>query len=268
MRRASSIIQKFQQVKLDSRQFRSFHVVNFPTSREEYQESVLSYQQRNFWLFSNRQKKYMDDQVSVHMPKKYVKEDDKNHARYKTEIQDILNSPIGTISSSMWIKAERIIEHVAEKVSIPQAFRLLDRLALEHDANIKLNHDSIYFVVQRWLNASQQQKTPVYPALKVWRRIEDYQKAGITLESRTYHRIIEGLAIGRYKKPNNHHGPGGPQLAEIILKRMMELSKHENPVVRPSTYTFNAVLVAWENAASSSSWAKVEAPVVSKSGEE
>lgn len=230
--------------------------------------SVVHHQKRTIWPFSERQTKSSENQqqqqqqqnIRIQMPKRREKEEKEDDDKFKTEYQDILNAPVGTIQPTTWQGVERLIEHVSEKENISQSFRLLDRLILEPEANTKLSNESIYIVIQKWLTTSKQQDKPVFPPLKVWKRMEEYQKLGIPLESRTYHRMIEALAIGRYKRPNNQHGPIGPELAETILERMMELSKHRNPIVRPSTYTFNVVLSTWENAASTSSWAKHEAP--------
>jgi hypothetical protein len=236
---------------------RRVHLQSLPTKyRQEFK--VVSCQKRSIWPFSEHRKNSSSEEVAIRMPQKYVAE--QKESKYKDQIEDILNSPIGSMRQSTWLQAEKIIEHTAEKENIPEAFRLLDRMVLEPDAKINMSNDSIFTVVHKWFTISQQKKRFTYPPLKVWQRIEDYQKSGIPLDGRTYHRVIEALAIGKYTKSKNQYGPIGPFLAETILDRMMELSKHENPAVRPSTYTFNAVLVAWQNAASKSPWAKNEAP--------
>lgn len=262
IRHVTSLLAKGQ-TKIKSRRIiqqnylRAVHY--FQNLQPRRNDQLTSCQKRSIWPFAlELREKAASDEVSIQMPKKCVEEE--RESEYHGETQDILNSPIGTLGESTWLRAERIIEQFSEKEEFLQAFRLLDRLSLEPDANIKLKNDSIYFVIQKWLTASQQQKRILYPVFNIWKRIEGYENADIPLESRTYHRIIEGLAIGKYKKRINHQGPVGPELAETILERMMELSKLDNPDVRPSTYTFNAVLVAWDHAASTSLWAKAEAP--------
>ncbi|CAJ1942886.1 unnamed protein product [Cylindrotheca closterium] len=192
------------------------------------------------------------------MPKQYERKS--NEEKMRESVDLILNAPIGSLQPNSWLEAHKVIEHIAEIEKISEAFRILDRLAKEPTAKTKLSHDAIYTVVQKWFTMCHHQKKMVFPPMKVWQNIEAYEKVGIIMESRTYHRIIEALAIGKFSKPSNKYGPVGPVLAEKILERMMEKSSHSNPVVRPSTYTFNAVLVAWQNAASRSSWAKKEAP--------
>lgn len=192
------------------------------------------------------------------MPKKFKRKS--KDEKMQESVDLILNAPIGSFPPNTWPEAHKVIEHIAETEKISEAFRILDRLAKEPNARTNLSHEAVYTVVQKWFTMCHQQKRIVFPPMKVWQSIEAYEKAGIVMESRTYHRIIEALAIGKFSKPSNKYGPVGPLLAEKILEQMAEKSSHSNPVIRPSTYTFNAVLVAWQNAASRSSWAKKEAP--------
>eukprot|EP00980_Cylindrotheca_fusiformis_P005255 scaffold1120_cov127-Cylindrotheca_fusiformis.AAC.17 len=254
MRRTTTSIPK----RLVAQKIRRIHHQNRLSNTGQECVNVASIQKRSIWPFSDSDTKSQSEEVSIHMPKKNVAQQKEN--TYKEQIDSILRSPIGSIRPSTWLHAETIIEHITEQEKIPEAFRVLDRLAKEPDSKSKMNNDSIFTVVNKWFSITQQQKGFSYPQLKVWQKLEEYQKAGISIDSRTYHRLIEALAIGKYTKPNNRYGPIGPVLAETILERMMTLSEHENPAVRPSTYTFNAVLSAWNNAGSKSTWAKNEAP--------
>ena len=178
---------------------------------------------------------------------------------YDAEIEEILESPVGTFSPAIWRQARVSLKYLLDHEDIAQAFNLLDRMAQEPDRKIQVTHELVYSVVLQWLKTftKQQQQTQqhkktskgrsIFPPLTVWRKIESYQRKGIPLESSTYHRMIEGTALVKPK-----HSKHGPLLAETILERMMTLSKHKNPMVRPYTYTFNAVLMSWVAASSSS----------------
>mmetsp|Transcript_41366 Transcript_41366/g.99656 ORF Transcript_41366/g.99656 Transcript_41366/m.99656 type:complete len:692 (+) Transcript_41366:50-2125(+) len=214
-------------------------------------------QRRCIWPFPARSEEPTMEEVTIQMPKKYERKS--KDEKIQESVDLILNAPIGSLQTNTWLEAHKVIEHIAENEKIAEAFRILDRLVKEPNAKTKLSHEAIYTVVQKWFTMCHQQKKIVFPPMKVWQSIEAYEKVGIIMESRTYHRIIEALAIGKFSKPNNKYGPVGPLLAEKILEHMTEKSSHSNPVVRPSTYTFKAVLVTWQNAASRSSWAKKEA---------
>lgn len=255
MRRAISHIPRCQAIQ----SLRRIHIQRRSTNRRQECVKVVSCQMRTIWPFSESESKPKVKDVAIQMPKK-IDAEKKDNNKYDRKMDDILNAPVGSMQSSTWLQAEKMIEHTAETENIAAAFRLLDRLAKEPDAKTKMNLDSIFSVVHKWFSISKQKKKFTYPPLKVWQRIEDYQKAGIAMDGRTYHRVIEALAIGKSTKPYNQYGPVGPVLAETILERMMELSKHENPALRPSTYTFNAVLLSWQNAGSKSTWASNEAP--------
>jgi hypothetical protein len=228
-------------------------------------------QERSFWSYPKRKNVDKQDKNDVGLADPEISMPAR-HTNYPTEpydaeIQALLDSPMGTaFGPSMWVQAEKYLEYILEKEDIPQAFRLLDRLVQERDAKVKLNHDLIYLTVQQWLTmyTNQQRhatKYPIsiYPPLTVWRKLEAYQREGVLLESRTLHRVMEGTALVKWKKSDS-----GPVLAEAILEKMMNQSKHEHPMLRPSTFTFNAVLMAWEGAAHlespSSHMCQVEAP--------
>ncbi|KAL3916281.1 MAG: hypothetical protein SGILL_005245, partial [Bacillariaceae sp.] len=83
--------------------------------------------------------------------------------------------------------------------------------------------------------------------LTVWKKIENYQRRGVPLESATYQKIIEGTSHINSRKPNDH---SGPLLAETILDNMLAQSKRDNPLVRPSSSVFKEVLTSWDRAAS------------------
>lgn len=202
---------------------------------------------------------------------------------HDVEIQELLDSPVGSFRPSTWLQAQRFIQYLSEKEQdIPRAFQILDRLVREPDSRARMTNDMVYLVVRQWLNLYVEQQRqfgsnkkvahsnrnymnasayksssniknrnvpPVFPPLAVWRKIDAYMKAGIALTSSTCHKIIEGTA---HAKANEPHSPQGPLLAETILDRMMSQSKHKNPLLRPSAITFIAVLVSWEAAASHS----------------
>lgn len=216
-------------------------------------------QRRCIWPFpSARSEEPTTEAVKIEMPKKYERKGADEKIQESVDL--ILNAPIGSLQPRDWLEAHKVIEKIAESEKIIEAFRILDRLSKEPNAKTKLSHEAIYTVVQKWFTMCHQQQKTVFPPMKVWQSIEAYEKAGIIMESRTYHRIMEALAIGKFSKQTNKYGPVGPLLAEEILERMTEKSSHSNPVLRPSAYTFNAVVGAWQNAAAKSAWAKKEAP--------
>lgn len=171
------------------------------------------------------------------------------------EVKSLLDSPMGSMDATQWTLATKYIVKALEEQpnDLPLAFRLLDRMAEEPDSknnNHKLTNDTVYMVLQHWLTAyakhqksSQEFNRHLYPPSTVWRKVEAYLRAGISLESRTCHLILEGTALVKSRKANS------PQLAETILEKMMSLSRHANPEIRPTTTTFNLVIAAWEAAA-------------------
>jgi hypothetical protein len=129
-------------------------------------------------------------------------------------------------------------------------------MAKDPKAPTEMNNEILFTVVQEWLMAynrflkappKEKPTTYLHSPMSVWRRFERYLENGIPIESRILHRILDSTAIVKSKKLN------GPALAETILHRMMELSKRQNPDIRPSAYTFNAVIASWEAAATVSS---------------
>jgi hypothetical protein len=217
------------------------------------------------------------------------KHQDEQQFRYqsnlrKAEMKEILNSPIGADSFS-WLQVEKLLNFLIENdENTVQAFRILDRAVKEQDAKHHITHDMVYQVTQQWLtgyvnqqksidkphtyyhkntsrhetNDSNNNKRRMLSPLNVWKKIENYQRLGIPLESPTYHKIMEGTTHVKSKVPNN---PNGARLAELILDRMMAQSKRNNPLIRPSSYTFTVALLSWEQtAAYSPIEAKHDAP--------
>ena len=89
-------------------------------------------------------------------------------------------------------------------------------------------------------NAAASPNTLPLPSV-MYNRLEHYQTThGITLHINAYHKVIEGTwSCGKSKR-------NGPDLAETILRRLLEHSQHSNPLLRPTTSTFNAVLTSWQ----------------------
>jgi hypothetical protein len=189
------------------------------------------------------------------------------------QLVDTKQTPIGSFQASTWRQAERSLRWIVDQEDLTKAFQLLDRMVQEPDSHASLRVDLLYLVVHTWLDALKAKKqsevsansynqyksrnnhsyastnaatggTPstVLPPMAVWRKLEAYQHKGIQLDDRIYNRVIEGTALVTSKKQEQ-----GPFLAETILQQMLKLSKH-NPLLRPSTFTFNAVLASWEAA--------------------
>ena len=183
MRRISYIIRidrrrRFNPLSFQRQSSRHLHTVlrRLPL---EHLSSFVHHQKRTIWPFSERQTKSSESQqqhhqqnIRIQMPKRRGREEKKDDDKFKTEYQDILNAPVGTIQPTTWQGVERLIEHVSEKENISQSFRLLDRLIVEPEANTKLSNESIYIVIQKWLTTSKQQDKPVFPPLKVWKRMD------------------------------------------------------------------------------------------------
>jgi hypothetical protein len=172
------------------------------------------------------------------------------------EIAQLLNCPNGAVlDSSTWLKADACVQAAADEGDFNLAFELLDRMARDPHATSEMSNEVVFSAVQQWVTAyDRYQKAPrgayspyMYSPVTVWRKIESYLQQGIPLESRTLHRVLEATALVKSKKLN------APMLAESILERMISLSKQKNPDIRPSFYTFNAVIAAWEAAATVSS---------------
>jgi hypothetical protein len=172
------------------------------------------------------------------------------------QVAQLLNCPNGAVlNASTWLKAEACAQEAAEEGDFNLAFEILDRMAQDPNSASEMNNEAVYAVVQLWVSAyDRYQKSPrgaisnyMYSPGTVWRKIESYLQMGIQLESRTLHRVLEATSLVKSKKLN------APVLAESILERMISLSKQQNPDIRPSFYTFNAVIAAWEAAATLSS---------------
>jgi hypothetical protein len=208
------------------------------------------------------------------------KEQNQNHGEsynhlHEVEIQELLNSPVGSFRPSTWLRVQRYLNYLCEqRHETSRAFAILDRAMLEPDSRIRMSNDMVFLVVDKWLNLFIRQQKQfdhkkqyaqsshyqtklsgvrgdnnsgeqyVVPPLSVWRKIDSYERCGILLETFTYYRVIDGTAHAKSKRPNSPHGP---LLAESILDRMMEQSK-ENPLLRPCAYGFTKVLTSWEAA--------------------
>ena len=195
------------------------------------------------------------DRSDIQMPaRQSQKQQDFIRSRDCThEIEKMLSCPRDRVfDSTTWVKAEACIHQAVENNDdFDLAFQLLDRMAQDPHATQEMRNETIYFVVQEWLSAYKRYQTAtrgeytqfIHSPATVWRKIESYLLQGIHIESRTLHRILEATALVKSKKWN------APMLAEVILERMITLSQYQYPDIRPSTYTFTAVIASWEAAA-------------------
>ena len=194
----------------------------------------------------------------------------------KQQTYQLLDSPIGSFP---WSELHPLLLTLCEDdTTIRYAFDLLDRAAKETDVDANMTNEMVYLVVQQWLNAyidqqknidkphynnysyhrkhnhdnsnddndDDSKKQRMLSPLNVWKRIHNYQTKGVPLESPTYHKVMEGTTHVKSKVFNN---PNGPRLAETILDKMMQKSKHKNPLIRPSAYPFTVAMLSWEQAA-------------------
>jgi hypothetical protein len=192
------------------------------------------------------------DKPNIDMPPRMMNEQDSQLASTsRRELLKLIEAPIGSFRADTWMQAERSLRWIVDQQEdIPQAFSLLDRMVSETDSRVHLSHELLYLVVNQWCIVytkhkrypSSSKARSVLPPLAIWRKLEAYQRSGIQMESRIYHRVLEGTALCKSRQPQQ-----GPALAETILERMMSYSKSKNPLLRPSTFTFNAVLAAWES---------------------
>jgi len=171
------------------------------------------------------------------------------HRDCHREIVDLLGCSIEEVlDSSTWIKADACAQQASEKGDFNLAFELLERMAEDPHASTEMNGETVYLVVEQWLEAyGRYHKSSkgtftqyMYGPITVWRKIESFLQRGIPVSSRTLHRILEATALIRSKKLT------GPVLAETILETMLTLGRFQNPEIRPSIYTFNAVMASWE----------------------
>jgi hypothetical protein len=191
------------------------------------------------------------DKPNIDMPPRMMNEKDSQFASTsRREVQKLIDVPIGSFRTGTWMQAERSLRWIVEQEDIPLAFSLLDRMVSETNSRVHLSHELLYLVVSQWCMVYTKHKRyptrskarSVLPPLAIWHKLEAYQRTGIQMDSRIYHRVLEGTALCKSRKPQQ-----GPALAEAILERMMIYSKSKNPLLRPSTFTFNAVLAAWES---------------------
>jgi hypothetical protein len=211
--------------------------------------------------------------------------------RRRKELYELFDSPIGSFP---WSQLRPLLYYLCETEStIRYAFYLLDRAAKEPDAKTNIPHEMVYQVAQQWFygyvaqqknidkprnwyyhasnkasngnessnddNDKHKTKNQRMPTpLNVWKRIINYQRVGVPLESSTYIKIMEGTT---HVKSNIFDNPNGPKLAETILDEMMAQSKSKNPLIRPSAYPFTVAMLSWEQAAAySTSESSREAP--------
>jgi hypothetical protein len=95
------------------------------------------------------------------------------HSHHQVEIQDLLDSPVGSLLPSTWLRAQHLLQDLCDPQQQQQqqqqkqqhqdihlAFEILDRLAREPDSRTRMTNEMVYLVVQQWLNlyASQQKK--------------------------------------------------------------------------------------------------------------
>jgi hypothetical protein len=198
------------------------------------------------------------DKPTIDMPPRMMNEQESqitSTSRRGRELQQLLDAPIGSFRAGTWMQAERSLRWIVDQEDIPQAFSLLDRMVSETDSRVHLTDELLYLVVNQWCMVYIKHKRhplrsrarSVLPPLAIWHKLEAYQRTGIQMNSRIYHRVLEGTALCKSKKPQQ-----GPLLAEAILERMMSYSKSKNPLLRPSTFTFNTVLAAWESVSQTS----------------
>ena len=196
------------------------------------------------------------DKPTIDMPPRMMNEQESQiTSTSRREVKQLIDAPIGSFRAGTWMQAERSLRWIVDQEDIPQAFSLLDRMVSETDSHIHLSHELLYLVVNQWCIVYTKHKRyrtssrarSVLPPLAIWHKLEAYQRTGIQMDSRIYHRVLEGTALCKSKKPQE-----GPLLAEAILKRMMTYSKSKNRLLRPSTFTFNAVLAAWESVSQTS----------------
>lgn len=191
------------------------------------------------------------EKTDIHMPARqdFARPRERDCDR---EITQLLQCPHGAVmSSSTWLKAEACAQQAADDGDFNLAFELLDRMAQDPNANSEMSNEVVFSVVSQWVAAyDRYQKSPrgaysnyIYSPRAVWQKIESYLQQGIHLESRTLHRVLDATALVKSKKLN------APMLAESILERMTSLGKKQNPEIRPSFFTYNAVIAVWEAAA-------------------
>jgi len=222
-----------------------------------------------FWsLISGKAKEvgrkdHSTDRPNIHMPPRQQQQQTPMNITQprdcEEEICTLLDCPTDRVfDSSTWVKAEACIQQAImeqNRDDFNLAFDLLDRMAKDPHAKREMRSETLYLVVDEWLSAYERyQNSPrgtytqfMYSPASVWRKIEGYLMLGIHVETRTLHRILEATALVRSKKWN------APMLAESILERMITLSRNQSPDIRPSAYTFSAVIAAWEAAAGLSS---------------
>jgi hypothetical protein len=207
-----------------------------------------------FWSMVSNSKeegrpKSVVDRPDMQMP---ARQDFTKPRNCEQEISQLLNCPNDKVlDTSTWVKAEACIQEAMDNDDFNLAFDLLDRMAKDPHARREMRGETIYLVVQQWLSAYQRyQNVPrgdytqfIHSPATVWRKIEGYLRLGIHLETRTLHRLVEATALVKSKKWS------APMLAESILQSMISLSRQQSPDIRPSTYTFNAVIASWEAAA-------------------
>ncbi len=241
---------------LQNQSIHHIHGESYHFPRHHYGEAIIS---RSLWSVMSPASTPREDLDGSHQAADIQMPSRKNVTRPRDcerEIVQLLNVPNSAIlDAATWVKADACTQEAAENRDFILAFDLLDRMARDPNAAREMNTEIIFTVVEHWLFAYEKfQKSPItktsnylYSPISVWRRIEKYLEAGIPIESRTLHRILESTAMVKSKKLN------GPSLAEAILEKMISMSKLQHPDIRPSTYTFNAVIASWEAAAATSS---------------
>lgn len=155
------------------------------------------------------------------------------------------------LDASQWAVAKKEVQRSIDADDFNLAFDLLDRLAKDPHAKREVSSEFISLIIQQWLSSYERFRDQkgeftqfMYSPDAVWRKIDQYMTLGLHIESRTVHWILEATALVKNSRKWN-----APMLAETILERMIELSRYQNPDVRPSTFTFNAVIASWEAAA-------------------
>jgi hypothetical protein len=190
------------------------------------------------------------------------------------QLLDLKKNPIGSFRASTWMEAEACLRWVVEeRQDMPLSFSLLDRLVQEPEARQVLTQDLLYSVVHMWgitymrrqeqllldrrpgngASSASEARTDsskgtrydrysLPPPHAVWQKLEAYQDYGMQLDNRMCYHVIEGASVTLCRKKTLRY----PELAELILDRMLHKSRHENPLMRPTAGTFNAVIASWQ----------------------
>ena len=198
----------------------------------------------------------------------------------RREVEEFLNAPIGSLTPTSWMKAERLADRLGGRGGTQSiikaggggksdnenddfhALLLLERLGREPDSNVRLSNETVHSIVSNWKNNLNRSKSSnndnsirsptasekifVRPSI-VWKTILDLDRRGVQLESSVFNKIVEGT---QHVSSDLTSPTDGPFLAEKILNWMMDGSK-DNPLIRPDALTFEHVIGSWGTVATS-----------------